>query len=55
MAIEDSISGVKAAVAAGIGQIIGYVGGTHVNEDERKSRADALESTGAQQVIERMH
>jgi HAD superfamily hydrolase (TIGR01509 family) len=55
VAIEDSISGVRAAVAAGIGRIIGYVGGTHVSEDERKSRADALESAGAGQVIERMH
>ncbi|MEG4211829.1 HAD family phosphatase [Microcoleus sp. S13_B4] len=54
VAIEDSISGVKAAVAAGIGQIIGYVGGTHISEDERSSRADALESAGAHQVIERM-
>ncbi len=55
VAVEDSISGVKAAVAAGIGQIIGYVGGTHVSNDERRSRADALVSAGAQQVIERMH
>ena len=55
MAIEDSLSGVRAAVAAGIGQIIGYVGGTHISEDERTSRADALQSAGAGQVIERMH
>ncbi|MBW4427167.1 MAG: HAD family phosphatase [Nostoc desertorum CM1-VF14] len=55
VAIEDSISGVKAAVAAGIGRIIGYVGGTHVSEDERKTRAEALQSAGAEQVIERMH
>jgi beta-phosphoglucomutase-like phosphatase (HAD superfamily) len=55
VAIEDSLSGVRAAVAAGIGQIIGYVGGTHISEDERKSRADALQSAGAHQVIERMH
>ncbi|MBW4608323.1 MAG: HAD family phosphatase [Hassallia sp. WJT32-NPBG1] len=55
VAVEDSISGVRAAVAAGIGQIIGYVGGTHISEDERKSRADALQSAGAEQVIERMH
>jgi HAD superfamily hydrolase (TIGR01509 family) len=55
VAIEDSLSGVRAAVAAGIGQIIGYVGGTHITEDERRSRADALVSAGAQQVIERMH
>ena len=31
------------------------VGGTHISEDERTSRADALMSAGAQQVIERMH
>lgn len=55
MAVEDSLSGVRAAVAAGIGEIIGYVGGTHISEDERTSRADALMSAGAQQVIERMH
>jgi HAD superfamily hydrolase (TIGR01509 family) len=55
VAVEDSLSGVRAAVAAGIGQIIGYVGGTHISEDERKSRADALQSAGAHQVIERMH
>jgi HAD superfamily hydrolase (TIGR01509 family) len=55
VAVEDSLSGVKAAVAAGIGQIIGYVGGTHINEDERRSRADALQSAGAHQVIERMY
>ncbi|WP_322664505.1 hypothetical protein [Nostoc sp. DedQUE09] len=55
MAVEDSISGVRAAVAAGIGRIIGYVGEIHLSEDERKSRADALESAGAEQVIERMH
>jgi HAD superfamily hydrolase (TIGR01509 family) len=55
VAVEDSLSGVRAAVAAGIGQIIGYVGGTHISENERRSRADALVSAGAQQVIERMH
>jgi beta-phosphoglucomutase-like phosphatase (HAD superfamily) len=55
VAVEDSISGVRAAVAAGIGKIIGYVGGTHITEDERRSRADALQSAGAHQVIERMH
>ena len=54
VAIEDSISGIKAAVAAGIGQIIGYVGGTHISNDERRNRADALWSAGAKQVIERM-
>ncbi|MEG3879804.1 HAD family phosphatase [Microcoleus sp. herbarium7] len=54
VAVEDSLSGVKAAVAAGIGQIIGYVGGTHISENERQSRADALQSAGAAQVIDRM-
>lgn len=54
VAVEDSISGIRAAVAAGIGQIIGYVGGTHISDEERRSRADALFSAGAQQVIERM-
>ncbi|MEG4206390.1 HAD family phosphatase [Microcoleus sp. Pol7_A1] len=53
--VEDSLSGIRAAVAAGIGQIIGYVGGTHISEDERKSRADGLQSAGALQVIDRMH
>jgi HAD superfamily hydrolase (TIGR01509 family) len=55
MAVEDSLSGVRSAVAAGIGEIIGYVGGTHINNDERKSRADALHSAGAHQIIEQMH
>lgn len=55
VAVENSLSGVKSAVAAGIGQIISYLGGTHISEDERKSCADALVSAGAQQVIERMH
>ncbi|MBW4681623.1 MAG: HAD family phosphatase [Microcoleus vaginatus WJT46-NPBG5] len=55
VAVEDSLSGVTSAVAAGIGQIIGYVGGTHISEEERSSRADALQSAGAHQVIERMH
>jgi len=54
VAVEDSLSGVRAAVAAGIGQIIGYVGGTHISEDERSSRADNLQSAGAHQVIDRM-
>ncbi|MCU0547373.1 MAG: HAD family phosphatase [Oscillatoriaceae cyanobacterium Prado104] len=55
IAVEDSLSGIKAAVAAGIGQIVGYIGGTHISNDERKSRADALVSAGAQRVIDRMY
>ena len=46
---------VRAALAAGIGQIIGYIGGTHISEDERRSRADALVSGGAEQVIDRVY
>jgi hypothetical protein len=46
---------VRAALAAGIGQIIGYIGGTHISEDERISRADALVSAGAHQVIDRVY
>lgn len=55
VAIEDSVSGVRSAAAAGIGQIIGYVGGTHISQKERISRAADLVSAGAQQVIEQMH
>lgn len=54
LAVEDSISGVKSAVAAGIPQIIGYVGGTHISENERSSRASALRSGGAHDIIEQM-
>ncbi len=55
VAVEDSISGVRSAAAAGIPHIIGYVGGTHISENERTSRAADLLSAGAQQIIERMH
>lgn len=54
VAVEDSISGVKSAVAAGISEIVGYIGGTHINESERSDRAAALRSTGAHHIIEQM-
>lgn len=54
VAVEDSVSGVKSALAAGIGQIVGYVGGTHINESERHDRASALRSMGAHEIIEQM-
>jgi HAD superfamily hydrolase (TIGR01509 family) len=54
VAVEDSLSGVRSAVAAGIPKIIGYVGGTHINEDERQSRIAMLRVAGAHDVIERM-
>lgn len=54
IAVEDSISGVKSAVAAGIPQIVGYVGGTHISETERSRRASGLRSMGAHYIIEQM-
>ncbi|MBW4517707.1 MAG: HAD family phosphatase [Timaviella obliquedivisa GSE-PSE-MK23-08B] len=54
LAVEDSVSGVQSAVMAGISQVIGYVGGTHISENERSSRALALRSMGAHRIIERM-
>ncbi|MBW4439902.1 MAG: HAD family phosphatase [Plectolyngbya sp. WJT66-NPBG17] len=54
IAVEDSISGVKSAVAAGIPLIVGYVGGTHINESERNDRASVLRSAGVQSIIESM-
>ncbi|NJR39704.1 MAG: HAD family phosphatase [Leptolyngbyaceae cyanobacterium CSU_1_4] len=54
IAVEDSMSGVKSAVAAGISQVVGYVGGTHISENERSSRAAALRSMGAHPIIEQM-
>jgi HAD superfamily hydrolase (TIGR01509 family) len=54
VAVEDSTSGVKSAVAAGIAQVVGYVGGTHISESERSSRALALRAVGAHEVIEQM-
>jgi HAD superfamily hydrolase (TIGR01509 family) len=54
VAVEDSLSGVKSAVAAGIPQIVGYVGGTHISESERSNRASALRAAGAQSIIEQM-
>ncbi|MBD1842062.1 HAD family phosphatase [Cyanobacteria bacterium FACHB-63] len=54
IAIEDSISGVKSAVAAEIPMIVGYVGGTHITEDERSDRISVLRSAGVHFVIEQM-
>lgn len=54
VAVEDSISGVNSAIAAGIPVIIGYVGGTHITDSERSHRASILRSAGAQHIIEQM-
>lgn len=54
IAVEDSISGVKSAVAAGIPLIVGYVGGAHITENERNDRAAVLQSAGVRSIIESM-
>jgi len=47
--IEDSVAGVKAAVAAGM-RVIGFTGGSHCGADH----ADRLSAAGAYRVIDRM-
>jgi HAD superfamily hydrolase (TIGR01509 family) len=54
VAVEDSVSGVQSAVAAGVPRVIGYVGGTHINEDERHARIAMLRVAGAHDAIEQM-
>ena len=54
IAVEDSISGVKSAIAAEIPQVVGYVGGTHISASERSDRTSMLRSIGAHLIIERM-
>lgn len=54
VAVEDSMSGVKSAIAAGIPIVIGYVGGTHITENERSDRVSVLQAAGVQHVIEDM-
>jgi HAD superfamily hydrolase (TIGR01509 family) len=54
VAVEDSLSGVRSAVAAKIPQIVGYVGGTHITGSERSSRASGLRSAGAHHIIDHM-
>jgi HAD superfamily hydrolase (TIGR01509 family) len=54
VAVEDSTSGVRSAITAGIPQVVGYIGGTHINASERVNRAEMLRSAGAHQVIAQM-
>jgi HAD superfamily hydrolase (TIGR01509 family) len=54
IAIEDSTSGVKSAIAAKIPLVLGYVGGTHIRESERSDRAAALTLAGVHHIIEQM-
>lgn len=51
VAIEDSVSGVKSAIAAGL-QVIGYVGGSHIPVSSRQQHAEKLKSYGAAVVID---
>ena len=53
IAVEDSASGVKSAVAAGV-PVIGYLGGQHIQADEKFQRAQKLAGLGAALVIEDM-
>lgn len=52
VAIEDSLSGVKSAVAAKV-PVIGFVGASHIGED-RAAAAQKLMEAGAKLVIEDM-
>jgi beta-phosphoglucomutase-like phosphatase (HAD superfamily) len=49
LVIEDSLSGVAAALAAGI-PIVGFVGGSHI----RPGHADAMREAGCIEVFSRM-
>eukprot|EP00471_Norrisiella_sphaerica_P001267 CAMPEP_0184487538 /NCGR_PEP_ID=MMETSP0113_2-20130426/10175_1 /TAXON_ID=91329 /ORGANISM="Norrisiella sphaerica, Strain BC52" /LENGTH=405 /DNA_ID=CAMNT_0026869881 /DNA_START=99 /DNA_END=1316 /DNA_ORIENTATION=+ len=42
IALEDSASGVGSAANAGIGLILGYVGATHIPEDDKHGHAEML-------------
>lgn len=52
LAVEDSLSGVKSAVAAGV-PVVGFVGASHIGED-RAAAAKKLMDAGAALVIEDM-
>lgn len=51
LAVEDSPTGVKAAKAAGMGYIVGYVGGSHIPEAGKDEHAKKLLALGADVVI----
>lgn len=46
VAVEDSGSGVGSAANAGMGLILGYVGGSHIPADKKASHAEMLMSGG---------
>lgn len=47
LAIEDSPSGIKAAVAGGVGVIVGYTGGSHIDQSPAGQLAKAKELRGS--------
>lgn len=51
MAVEDSPTGVRAAKAAGVGYLVGYVGGSHIPEANKESHAQKLLALGADVVV----
>lgn len=53
IAVEDSTSGVRSAVAAGI-QTIGFVGATHIPDDKKEEKALSLIENGACIVLQDM-
>ena len=50
VAVEDSASGVASAANAGVGLIVGYVGGTHIPPDRKAAHAQALLAGGRSQT-----
>jgi beta-phosphoglucomutase-like phosphatase (HAD superfamily) len=48
---EDSFSGAKSAVAAGVGYIIGFVGGSHIPHNGKAEHAQKLLDIGVHRVI----
>lgn len=48
---EDSFSGAKSAVAAGVGYIIGFVGGSHIPHNQKEDHARKLLEIGVHRVI----
>jgi len=51
MAIEDSKTGAMAAKAAGVGYIVGYVGGSHIPEAKKEKHAQELLALGVDVVV----
>ncbi|SFN82466.1 haloacid dehalogenase superfamily, subfamily IA, variant 3 with third motif having DD or ED [Cohaesibacter marisflavi] len=52
MVVEDGIAGTVGAKAAGVGRIVGLVGGSHLNDDElRAMHGKALTEAGSDLII----